>query len=62
MEQPEELSLSDLDIIRESLSYSRKRIDEYQDHPTYEFKHEQLARINNVATKVENIIKARKQG
>jgi hypothetical protein len=61
MEQPEELSLSDLDVIKESLNYSRKNIEEYQHHPSYEFKQEQLARINNVAAKVSNIIKAKKK-
>lgn len=61
MEQSIALSLSDLDIIKESLNYSRKRIEEYQDHPSYEFKQQQLARITNVATKVANLIKAGKQ-
>ena len=62
MEQPEELSLNDLEVIKESLTYSRKRIDEYQHHPDYEFKQQQLVRINNVATKVANLIKAKNQG
>lgn len=60
MEQPEELSSNDLDIIEESLLNSRKRIEEYQDYPTYEFKQQQLERINKVATKISSLIKARK--
>ena len=60
MKQSEELSLGDLEIIKESLNYSRKRIEEYQDYPSYEFKQQQLTRIINVATKIANIIKTQK--
>jgi hypothetical protein len=53
----EKLNLHDLEVIKESLTYSRKGIDEYQEHQNYEIKQQQLDRINNVATKVSGIIK-----
>jgi hypothetical protein len=56
----QELSIAELDVIKESLQYSRKHIDEYKDYPSYEFKQEQLKRINDVAEKVSAIIKEKK--
>ncbi|GAB3917195.1 hypothetical protein [Mucilaginibacter boryungensis] len=57
----ENLNLHDLEVIKESLSYSRKRIEEYQEHPSYEFKQQQLERINNVANKVSGLIQEQKK-
>jgi hypothetical protein len=44
--------LNDLDIIKESLKFSKQRVEDYQDHPSYEFKQQQLAAIIEVAQKV----------
>jgi len=53
----EQLSLNDLDVILESLSYSKQRIADYQHHPSYEFKQQQLERINRTILKVRELRK-----
>lgn len=60
MSSTQELSLSDLNVIKESLKYSKQRIEDYQEHPSYEFKQQQLAPINEVALKISELLKAKK--
>jgi len=60
MSSKNDLSLSDLNVIKESLKYSKQRIEDYQEHPTYEIKQQKLAPINEVALKVSELIKAKK--
>jgi hypothetical protein len=53
-----ELTTQDLGVIITSLEYSRKHIDESQDHPTYESKQSQINRVNEVLNKVRDLKKA----
>jgi hypothetical protein len=54
-----ELTIADLEVIKTSLSYTKKYISESPDH-TYQFKQEQLERIGKVAERVGNIIRDKK--
>lgn len=55
----EELDAHDLDVILESLQYSKQRIADYPDHPSYEFKQQQLAPIEETMGKVRTLRKTR---
>jgi hypothetical protein len=55
-----ELTIEDLNVIKESLKYSKQRIEDYQEHPSYEIKQQKLAPINEVALKVSELIRAKK--
>lgn len=52
-----ELTIGDLDFILKSLEYTRKNFEEYQHHPSYEFKQRQLKTVNDVMEKVRAIKK-----
>lgn len=54
------LSIQDLDKIIESLSYSKKAIEESTIHPTYEFKKERLNEIDEVLNKIRAMKKEQK--
>jgi hypothetical protein len=47
-----QLSLEELDVILESLQYSKQRIEDYDKHPSYEFKRSQLERIERTVERV----------
>ena len=53
----EELSKEDLALIEESLKYTRKNFEEYQRYPSYEFKQQQLKRVNDTLAKIREIKK-----
>ncbi len=48
----EELQTSDLNVILESLRYSKQRIEDYREHHSSAFKRQQVARIEKVMVKV----------
>jgi len=50
-----ELTLDDFKVILESLEYSKQRIEDYKDHPSYEFKRQQVERVAKVMEKVKVI-------
>ena len=52
-----QLSASDLDVILESLKYSKQRIQDYPDHPSYQFKQQQLEPIEEAMRKVSALKK-----
>lgn len=51
------LSKIDLDIIIDSLNYTRKARQEYPDHPSVEFKNQQVSEIDKIMEKVRAEIK-----
>ena len=51
----EGLNARDLEVILESLSYSKQRIEEYRDHPSSAFKKQQVERIEKVMAKVRAV-------
>lgn len=56
-----QLTTDDIDVIMESLKYSKRAIEDYQNHPTHEFKRNQLERIETALTKLRSLRdKARK--
>lgn len=50
-----ELTREDLDFILESLKYTKRSFEEYQDYPSYDFKRERLATVEDVTAKVRAI-------
>jgi ppGpp synthetase/RelA/SpoT-type nucleotidyltranferase len=50
-----ELTKEDLDFIEESLLYTRKNFEEYQNYPSYEFKQQRLKRVNDILDKVRQM-------
>lgn len=46
------LSSHDIQMILESLTYTRKAFEEYQKYPNYEFKQERLREVDGVIEKV----------
>lgn len=51
------LTKSDLSMILESLKYTRKSFENYQDYPSYEFKLQRLEDVNSVITKIQELLK-----
>jgi len=51
------LTLGDFQVILESLQYSKQRIEDYRDHPSHEFKRQQVERVEKVMEKVRAICK-----
>lgn len=50
-----ELTKEDLKFIEESLLYTRKRFEEYQSYPDYEFKQQRLKQVNDVLEKIREM-------
>lgn len=46
------LNSHDVQMILESLAYTRKAFEEYQDYPSYEFKQERIKEVDGVIEKV----------
>lgn len=51
------LTKSDLAMILESLVYTRKSFENYQDYPSYEFKLQRLEDVNGVIAKIQELLK-----
>jgi len=49
-----------LEIILESLKYSRKNIDSSDIYPNYVIKQEQMRKIETVNSKIQNLLKEKK--
>lgn len=52
-----DLTVEDIDVILESLKYSRHYVENYQGHPSYEFKQKRLEGINNAEAKIRALKK-----
>lgn len=50
-----ELTKEDLEFIEESLLFTRKSFNDYQDYPSYEFKQQQLKRVDDVLEKIREM-------
>jgi len=50
-----ELTKEDLEFIKESLISIRKSFNDYQDYPSYEFKQQQLKRVDDVLEKIREM-------
>lgn len=55
-----ELTIAELELIKSSLAYTKKNISDSPDQ-SYQFKREQLERIDKVVEKVSAIIKNKKE-
>jgi len=50
-----ELTKEDLEFLKESLLSTRKSFNDYQDYPSYEFKQQQLKRVDDVLEKIREM-------
>lgn len=50
-----ELSLSDLNMILESLAETKRKFESYQGYPSHEFKIERIKSVESTIAKVRNI-------
>lgn len=55
-----ELTRDELLKIKESLSYTRKAIDECQYYPTYEFKKQQISEVDELIGKISEAINGKR--
>jgi hypothetical protein len=53
------LTTEELDLILESLRYTKQNFADYKDYPSYEFKQAQVARVEGVIEKVRGIRNAK---
>lgn len=51
----QELTLSDLDFILESLRYTKLRFEEYDRYPSYEYKQGRINDVQEVIAKVQSL-------
>lgn len=61
MSQLETLTLEDLNVIKESLKYTKLKFDDYQGYPSYDFKQKRVNEVAEVLFKVSEIIKSKKK-
>jgi len=59
MENKVELSNEDLDFMLESLKYTKKAFEDYQDYPSYEYKQSRIKTVNDLVDKIKTIKKNR---
>ena len=52
------LTKEELDTIIESLGYKKDRIQNYQEHPSYEFKQSELKKVEDLTDKIRAIKKS----
>lgn len=52
------LNNQDYNLILESLEYTRLNYENSDKHPTYEFKQEQLKKVNDLILKVKEVAKS----
>jgi hypothetical protein len=50
-----QLTGDDIDVILESLKYSKRAIEDYPNHPSPEFKQNKLKRLDTVMAKVRSL-------
>ncbi len=50
-----EINIEDLELILESLRYTKLRFEEYDQYPSYEFKQKRIMNVVSVITKVEKL-------
>ena len=54
------LTLSELQLIRVSLSYTKRAFQEYEHYPSYEFKQRRLNEVDVIRQKISQMIKEAK--
>lgn len=52
-----QLSIQELEIILESLTYTKKTFEDYDKYPSYEFKIKRINEINDLISKVKSLKK-----
>lgn len=57
MQNEVQLTNEDLDFILESLKYTKKNFEDYQDYPSYEYKQSRLKTVNDLADKIKALKK-----
>lgn len=57
MERLEQFSLEDLNVIKESLTYTKQKFEDYQSYPSYDFKLKRVNEVNDVLIKINDLIK-----
>ena len=50
-------TLKELELIKESLDYTKKSILEYDGYPSYEFKQKRMKEVNELRAKVRGMMK-----
>lgn len=51
----EELNAEDIDVILESLKHYKDRIENYKGYPSYEFKQQQMRRVESAISKMRGL-------
>jgi membrane-bound lytic murein transglycosylase MltF len=51
------LTKEDLQLIKESLQYTKLNFENYQNYPSHDFKNEQIKRVQDLLVKVSNLLK-----
>jgi hypothetical protein len=49
------LTGEDIEMILESLKYSKKRFEEYEGYPSVQFKNERIESVNKVINKIKTL-------
>jgi membrane-bound lytic murein transglycosylase MltF len=57
---PTQLTQQDLEFILESLKYTKLKFEDYQQYPSYEYKQERIKEVQDVMSKVKDILKETK--
>jgi hypothetical protein len=55
----DQLTTDELDLILESLRYTKQAFSSYKDYPTDEFRRQQVARVDTVIEKIRGIRNAK---
>jgi tRNA A-37 threonylcarbamoyl transferase component Bud32 len=55
-----ELNAVDLQLILESLKYTKLKFEEYQGYPSYEYKQQRISEVNDVIAKIQTLKKSAK--
>ena len=53
----EKFTLPELEMIRESLNYTKRSFQNYEHYPSYEFKQQRLHEVDTVRQKISQMIK-----
>ena len=51
----DQFSINELEVILESLKYSKKTFEDYDKYPSYEFKTQRIKEINELILKVKSL-------
>jgi membrane-bound lytic murein transglycosylase MltF len=58
---PTQLTQQDLEFILESLKYTKLKFEDYQQYPSYEYKQGRVKEVQDVMSKVKDILRETKE-